>query len=262
MKNTNEWDINSNDAKNYIDICNKILESEELFSNFKTLPEYNVILEHVDYELGEEYLEYIKEVGEEIYNQNLNKFLENDLIGNPKKFLYDGVKISPSTLRYIKNSLDLSSLCEDQKISKIVEIGGGYGGLCKTLSVLCDFDEYVNIDLPEAVKIQEKYLQNFPEVYSRNKFIPCDQLIDIFDIDLLISNYSLSELSIESQLNYYDKVIKNSKVVYITYNLLLDHYSKENYNTIITKMKDDGFNFINDYCECGIFKNIIIAAKK
>ena len=262
MNNTNGWDINSNDAKNYIDICNKILESEELFSNFKTLPEYNMILEHVHYELGEEYLEYIKDVGEEIYNENLNKFLENDLIGNPKKFLYDGIEISPSTLRYIKNCLDLSSLCEGQKISKVVEIGGGYGGLCKTLSVLCDFDEYINIDLLEAVKIQEKYLHNFPELQSKTKFIPCDQLTDIFDVDLLISNYSLSELNIDAQLNYYDKVIKNSKVVYITYNLLLDNTSKDNYNVIMTKLKNDGFNFVDDYYECGVYKNIIIAAKK
>jgi len=262
MKNTNGWDINTSDAEKYIDICNKILEDEELFSNFKTLKDYNVILEHVDYELGLEYLEYIKEVGEDMYNQNLDKFLENDNIGNPKRFVYDGTEISPSTLRYIKNVLDLSSLCTGEKISKIVEIGGGYGGLCKTLSVLCDFDEYINVDLPEAVKLQEKYLKNFSDVFCKTKFIPCNELEDIGDVDLLISNYSLSELSVEAQLSYYDKVIKNSKVVYITYNLLFDNYSKDSYNTIISKMKEDGFNFIDDYYECGSFKNIIIAAKK
>lgn len=262
MKNTNGWSINTSDAQNYIDVCNKILENDDLFSNFKTLQEYNVILEHVDYELGQEYLEYIKQIGEEIYKENLDKFLENDLIGNPKKFLYEGKEISPSTLRYIKNTLDLSSLCGDQKISKVVEIGGGYGGLCKTLSVVCNFNEYVNVDLPQAVQLQEKYLKNFPEVYPRTKFVPCDQLEDIFDVDLLISNYALSELSLEAQLNYYDKVIKNSKVVYITYNLMFDNYSKNSYNAIITRLKEDGFNFVNDYYECGVYKNLIIAAKK
>lgn len=74
MENFNGWDINPNDAKNYIDICNKILEDDEVFSNFKTLPEYNVILEHVDFELGQEYFDYIQEVGEEI-----NEYVKNGI---------------------------------------------------------------------------------------------------------------------------------------------------------------------------------------
>jgi len=261
MENFNGWDINPNDAKNYIDICNKILEDDEVFSNFKTLPEYNVILEHVHYELGQEYFDYIQEVGKEIYEENLDQFLENDSIGNPKQFVYGNSKISPTTLRYIKNCLDLSSICEDEEINKVVEIGGGYGGLCKTLSVLCDFDEYVNIDLSEGLKVQEKYLKNFSNIYSKIKFIPCEQLDNISDVDLLISNYSLSELDIQSQLNYYDKVIKNSKIVYITYNLMVDNVY-DNYNLITSKLKDDGFTLYNNYRECGGTKNIIIVGKK
>jgi hypothetical protein len=261
MENFNGWDINPNDAKEYIDICNKILEDDEVFSNFKVLPEYNVILEHVDFELGQKYFDHIQEVGKEIYDENLDQFLENDLIGNPKQFVYGGGKISPTTLRYIKNCLDLSSICENEEISKVVEIGGGYGGLCKTLSVLCDFDEYINVDLSEGLKVQEKYLKNFSKIYSKIKFIPCERLDSISDIDLLISNYSLSELDIQSQLNYYDKVIKNSKIVYITYNLMVDNVY-DNYSCIVSKLKDDGFTFYNNYSECGNTKNIIIVAKK
>lgn len=261
MENFNGWDINPNDAKEYINICNKILEDDEVFSNFKVLPEYNVILEHVDFELGQKYFDYIQEVGKEIYDENLDQFLENDLIGNPKQFVYGDGKISPTTLRYIKNCLDLSSICENEEISKVVEIGGGYGGLCKTLSVLCDFDEYINVDLSEGLKVQEKYLKNFSKIYSKIKFISCERLDSIYDIDLLISNYSLSELDIQSQLNYYDKVIKNSKIVYITYNLMVDNVY-DNYNCIVSKLKDDGFTFYNNYSECGNTKNIIIVAKK
>jgi putative sugar O-methyltransferase len=211
--------------------------------------------------LGQKYFDHIQEVGKEIYDENLDQFLENDLIGNPKQFVYGGGKISPTTLRYIKNCLDLSSICENEEISKVVEIGGGYGGLCKTLSVLCDFDEYINVDLSEGLKVQEKYLKNFSKIYSKIKFIPCERLDSISDIDLLISNYSLSELDIQSQLNYYDKVIKNSKIVYITYNLMVDNVY-DNYNCIVSKLKDDGFTFYNNYSECGNTKNIIIVAKK
>ena len=255
------WDINPNDSGEYINTCKKIIEDSNIFDNFKSSKEYNVILEHVHYELGLQYYDHIQKVGKEIYDKYLNKFLENDQIGNPNQFFYGDSKISPTTLRYIKNCLDLSFLCDGQDVSKIVEVGGGYGGLCKTLSVLCNFDEYLNIDLPETVLLQEKYLKNFSEIYPKIKFVPCNELEDISNIDLFISNYSLSELTIETQLNYYNKIIKNSKIIYITYNLITDD-SMNNYNILISKLKDDGFKLEDNYFDYGSHKNTIIAGKK
>jgi hypothetical protein len=261
MKNVHGWDIRLSDAQNYINICDEIVKNDEIFSNFKSIEYYNSILEHVHYELGEKYFNHIQEVGKEIYDEYFDKFCENDLIGNPKKFMYGDSKISATTLRYIKNCLDLSFLCDGQGVSKIVEVGGGYGGLCKTLSVLCNFDEYLNIDLPETVLLQEKYLKNFSEIYPKTKFIPCNELEDIFNIDLFISNYSLSELTIETQLNYYNKIIKNSKIIYITYNLIVND-SIDNYNIIVSKLKEDGFKLEDNYFDYGSHNNIIIAGKR
>lgn len=261
MENVYGWDINPADSQNYIDVCENIIKNDENFSNFKSLEKYNCILEHVDHSLGQEYFAHIQEFGKEIYENNFNNFLENDLIGNPKQFLYGDKKISPTTLRYIKNVLDLSSICDDQKISKIVEVGGGYGGLCKTLSVLCNFEEYISVDLPQALKIQEKYLRNFSKIYPKIKFVPCNELEDTFNIDLCISNYSLSELTIETQLNYYDKIIKNSKIIYITYNLITND-SMNNYNIITSKLKEDGFKLEDNYFDYGYYKNAIIVGKK
>lgn len=260
MKKYHGWDVSENDIQNYVNACNLILQNDEIFSNFKSSEEYNVILEHVDQNLGNQYYEHVQQVGKEIYDENLEKFLENDSIGNPKKFLYGGKNISPTTLRYIKNVLDLSSLCGDEELTRIVEVGGGYGGLCKTLSVLCEFDEYINIDLPEVVEVQRKYLKNFSEIYSKIKFTPCNLIENITDVDLFISNYSLSELTVETQLKYYDKIIKNSKIVYITYNSITN--SDKNYNVLTEKMKDDGFKFDNKYRDYGHHQNVIISAKK
>jgi putative sugar O-methyltransferase len=261
MENAYGWDINPTDSQNYIDICESIIKNDENFSSFKSSKEYNIILEHVHYELGLQYYDHIQKVGKEIYDKYLNKFLENDQIGNPNQFFYGDGKISPTTLRYIKNCLDLSFLCDDQGVSKIVEVGGGYGGLCKTLSVLCNFNEYLNIDLPETVLLQEKYLKNFSEIYPKIKFVPCNELEDISNIDLFISNYSLSELTIETQLNYYNKIIKNSKIIYITYNLITND-SMNNYNILISKLKDDGFKLEDNYFDYGSHKNTIIVGKK
>ena len=263
MNNNYGWDINITDTEEYINTCKKIIENSNIFDNFKSLEKYNCILEHVDQQLGSQYYDHIQKFGKEIYEKYLDRFLENDQIGNPNQFSYGNKKISPTTLRYIKNCLDLSYLCDGEDISKIVEVGGGYGGLCKTLSILCNFDEYLHIDLPETVLIQEKYLKNFSEIYPKIKFIPCNELEDISKIDLFISNYSLSELTIETQLNYYDKTIKNSKIIYITYNLITND-SINNYNIIISKLKDDGFKLENNYVDYGYgnHKNMIIVGKR
>lgn len=246
MNTTYGWDIDLDCAQNYANVCNELVKDDEIFKNFKSSAYYNAILEHVNYELGGEYYNQIQKLGKDTYEKYLNKFLDNDLIGNPIKYNYAGVEISPTTLRYIKNTVDLISIYKDQKISKVVEVGCGYGGLCKTLSVVSNFNEYVNIDLPEALNVQKKYLSNFPEINSRIKFIPCNQLQDIYDIDIFISNYALSELDIASQLDYYDKLIKNSKIVYIIYNFIIDN-AQNNYNTIVSKLIKDGFELNTDY---------------
>lgn len=261
MDNVYGWDINPADSNNYINICKNILEDQEHFFNFKSLEMYNCILEHVDFNLGQEYFNHIQEFGKEIYDEYFDRFLENDIIGNPRQFVYGDKAISPTTLRYIKNALDLSSICEDQKTYKIVEVGGGYGGLCKTVSILCNFTQYINVDLPEAVKLQKKYLDHFPEISNKIEYVPCNELESIPDVDLFIANYSLSELNIETQMSYYDKLIKNSKVVYITYNLMTPN-CEDNYNLIVSKLIEDGFDLKNNYCDYGGYRNKVIVGIK
>ena len=72
---------------------------------------------------------------------------------------------------------------------------------------------------------------------------------------MFISNYALSELNIESKIVYYENVIKNSKIVYITYNSTID------YNLFVDMLKNHGFNFKSEYQDYGYHNNIIIAAK-
>jgi|LauGreDrversion4_2_1035121.scaffolds.fasta_scaffold05406_6 putative sugar O-methyltransferase len=260
MNNSYGWDVSVIDSNNYMETCKKIAEDDSEFETFKSNSKYQVILEHVDENLGSQYYNHIIKVGKDIFESHFEQFCENDSIGNPVLSFYDDKGISPTTLRYVKNCFDLSSLCAEYDIKKIVEVGGGYGGLCKTLSVLCDFEKYIQVDLPQAIKVQEKYLKNFPEVFSKVEFCPCNSLEDITDVDLFISNYALSELNIETQINYYQKIIKNSKIVYITYNSIIN--ANSNYNTFLTMLKEDGFELQDAYKDYGYHKNIIIAAKR
>ena len=215
------WNSPGDSNRLYVDICSQAAVDDDVFAQFKSIKAYTNVLEHVSKEQGTWYLETILEMTNDL-NDNLEEFKENDKYGNPAilgDYPETGV-ISPTTLRYIKNTFDMASLVGETPLSRIVEVGGGYGGLCKTLSVVCDFDEYVLIDLPEVVKLQDRYLSNFPDLHKKCVFVPCTETEEIKDVDLFISNYALSECDDETQAMYFDKLIANSKFAYLVYNVV------------------------------------------
>ena len=231
------WEAEEKYANEYLEICRRAVEDDEIFAKFKSIQGYKNILEHVTPRQGHEYLEIAMAMSEDALIENIDQFKENDEIGTPDKFSYDKIgKISPTTIRYIKNVFEMATLLQDTAVSRVVEVGGGYGGLCKTLSVVCDFDEYILVDLPEAVEVQRKYLSCFPELFAKCKFISCDDLEEIKDVDLFISNYALSECDYDTQVNYYDKLISNSKFAYIIYNLV--NFNDYYYNKFVETMSE------------------------
>ena len=231
--NNKKWKgWNSPDDSNqlYIDVCSQASVDDNVFSKFKSIQAYKNVLEHVLEDQGSWYLKTILEMTNDL-NDNLEEFKENDKYGNPSVNDYTGIgRISPTTLRYIKNSFDMASLVKETPISRIVEVGGGYGGLCKTLSVICDFDEYILIDLPEVIKLQDRYLSNFPDLHKKCVFVPCTESEEVKDVDLFISNYALSECDDETQAMYFDNLISNSKFAYLVYNVVnFREYKLENF---------------------------------
>jgi putative sugar O-methyltransferase len=255
MSNYKGWEAEEQIAIDYIETCRSAVEDDEVFAKFKSLQGYKNILEHVTPRQGAEYLQVAMEMAGDALLENLDVFKENDEIGSPDKFSYPETgKISPTTIRYIKNVFEMATLLGESPISRVVEVGGGYGGLCKTLSVVCDFDEYILVDLPEAVKVQEKYISCFPELYAKCKFVSCDNLEEVKDVDLFISNYALSECDYDTQVNYYNQLINNSKFAYIIYNLV--NFNDFYYNKF-TDMMNESFEFTTskDY------ENTVILAK-
>jgi len=249
------WTAEEQIAVDYLETCRSAVADDQIFTKFKSLQGYKNILEHVTPRQGAEYLQVAMEMAGDALLENIEAFKENDTIGTPDKFSYSETgKISPTTIRYIKNVFEMATLLGESPISRVVEVGGGYGGLCKTLSVVCDFDEYILIDLPEAVAVQEKYLKNFPELYAKCKFVSCDDVKKIKNIDLFISNYALSECDYDTQLNYYDKLVANSKFAYIIYNLV--NFNDFYYNKFTEKVSESfEFTTSKDY------ENTVILAK-
>jgi putative sugar O-methyltransferase len=213
-----EWEVPEVNAINYLKVCKSFVEDDTLFLNFRQNRLYQEILEHVTKEQSDLYISEMINA-DTLTEDQISKFRENDRVGNPVTFEYEQFgEMSPTTIIYIKNKLDIHNFLSDQKVDNILEIGGGYGGLCRSLSVLVNFENYLIIDLPEVNKLSEKYLSNFEELNGKTTQAFYDEVESVDGIDLLISNYAYSECTFELQKSYYDNIIVNADKFYITYN--------------------------------------------
>ena len=219
-----------NGYSDYIDLVNQAVNNEEIFKIFKSHNNYTGILEHVSQYQGQQYLFEINKYTK-LPNELWEQFLLNDSIGSPNKYLYElpiGNKyVSPTTLRYIKFSLDIINFIKNhvQKNGiNIVEIGGGYGGLCKVLLDICeyygiDIYEYTIYDLEDVSKLSKKYLDTIPHGKCDNlrtgTLVNCEPPSRI---DLVLAFYSYSEISEEFRKLYCETIISNSLHGYFAWN--------------------------------------------
>ena len=236
----------------YKQICLDASKNDEVFNTFKSHPTYTTILEHASAEQGESYLQYILRNNLDL--SYLDKFKENDLQGNASLHKYQepfGL-ISPSTLRYIKVLAELKNLFGSLDDFSICEIGVGYGGQAKMIMDYFKIKEYNFVDLPETLKLTERYLRKFD--YKNLNYYTSDTLPEK-KYDLIISNYAFTECSKSIQDVYLNKIINNSERGYITCNHISDLFQVDSYpkQELLTLLKDckekseEPITFSNNY---------------
>lgn len=184
---------------------------------FKSDKDYTGILEHVVPEYAILILEEIKKDFNDLFYNNLNIFISlaniNDTYGKTVKYDFKDFCIcSPSNIRYIYQSLSILSHMKNINLNDIdiIEIGGGYGGLCfylKKLSYLFEINikSYHIFDLLPVAKLQELYLKHL-DINN----VTSSALNDNYELknnSFLISNYGISEFDVIIRNEYYDKVI-------------------------------------------------------
>jgi len=147
----------------------------------------------------------------------LEEFRRNDKFGNPRTHSYGSIGLfSPTTLRYIKVAADLKKLFVTLDHARICEIGVGYGGQCRILSVLFRPARYILVDIQPVLALARRFLDNF-DVSSFVSYKTMDELEEEA-FDLVISNYAFTELQGGIQDVYLRRVISRSRCGYITYN--------------------------------------------
>jgi hypothetical protein len=180
---------------------------------FKSSPEYRIILEHCTEEHGNQYIAAIQERFGELYERNKGLLVDicraNDIYGNTIKCDFANfTTCSPSNLRYILHSflvLSYMKACMLKNVD-IIEIGGGYGGLCFFLHKLAGLfeitiDSYSIFDLEEPSLLQKKYLEGLGIVANMN-FLHIDSVKNLKKNSFLVSNYAFSEISMDLQKRY------------------------------------------------------------
>ncbi len=219
-------------------IAMNAVNNDTFFQNFKRDNIFRIVLEHVTNELGIQYIRSIKKLIEEnntFTNLSWNKYIENDIYGNPLKYDYSNQLndiqnistyiISPSTLRYICFGLQIYNYIKQigKNDISIIEVGGGYGGQCKVLTDICaqfniTIKKYTLIDLEGMSKLQQKYLdklniKNIVTLSNKDYFNKLDDTYDLF-----ISNYALGEFTTNVQNSYINNVLNRCGNYFITWN--------------------------------------------
>ena len=241
------WTLQDSAVVPYLSACRAAAQGSDFFKGFKSHPAYRHVLEHVSYEEGQQYLDEV----EIDYKDKLDEIKENDALGTPVTCSYDGVgTISPTTVRYLKNTSDIVNKF-GTSFDSIVEIGGGYGGLCKVMSSFVKFENYLLIDLEECNMLSRKYLSNFD---LPTMSYQAEEIVDVEDnFDLLISNYALSECNRETQMMYIERFVKNSDKFYLMHNNFHADNGNMSYEEFIDVMSDT--HEIEYYGEHGVDEN-------
>jgi hypothetical protein len=218
-------DYGSSGIHGYTSFCEIATAYDEVFANFRRHYQHRMYAGIEMFPLSapdqiisfqQKILDYIRACDPDIL-QSMKAFQEADGLGNP--ILLAGQQTSLVVTRYIKVAMDLRRLFGSLDGFRIAEIGVGWGGQCKIISTLWKPASYSLIDLPEVIGLATKYLKGVDAGAVRGignatrGFPP-----GMGELDLVISNYALTELPLALQTAYYENLIRHSKRVYITDN--------------------------------------------
>ncbi len=200
-------------------MCSNAASDTEIFSNFRNLPDYKNILEHVDKDLAIKYYRNIKQISS-LSDQDIFKICDKlSKVGKPElvKIINTQNPISTSSLRYLNVALQIKREFKQKKFERVIEIGPGYGGQSIILEEFFMIDHYSFIDLPEVNELIKKFVGASSVNFTYNTGILEGDFNDK-KYDLVISNYAFSELNSKLQKKAINEIINNSKFCFMINN--------------------------------------------
>jgi hypothetical protein len=205
------------DSTPYTSFVSSTIVSKTGLNTFRKDYRYRLILEHVDYVLGFEYLRRLTPATLDFYREN--PLLENlSKVGSPRVFYYPKLGwISPTIVRYLYVNQRIQDLFGERSVQKVAEIGIGFGGQFAVTSRSLKAKEFSMYDLPMVLDLAKKTLEK-AELFSSAFVKKSISLVVPEPYDLVISNYAFSELPEAVQREYIAKILVTSRCGYITMN--------------------------------------------
>lgn len=258
-----DWAIrDTKRAQAFLQLCRDSVKDNDVFNNFRSKQAYNEIIIPKTQNECEMYLKRFKTEYVALM-QFRKQFQENDIVGNPSKVdMPEFGLVSHDTLRHMNTLGELIKYFGQMNKFNIVEIGGGYGGLCKTISCVVKYKEYTLIDLPEVQSLSQKYLKSFNSMKNMNvKYLNSNRLTDINlnrRYDLLISEFTLSEMNTKAISYYINTVLMRATNCYLVMNLW-DEDAKKSFIDILKKL----YRLVEEFPEYpkGEWPNYVIVCK-
>ena len=210
------WLTSEDSIARYKDALYLATTKDDAFAQFRRLAGLREIVEGVPDVVGRGYHEKLcAQIGHDALEVEWERITKNDKYGNPTL-----VELAPhghaasTTMRYAWNVTDMDRHGVVLDEADIVEVGGGYGGLCRMIHEYYKPRSYTIVDLPEALALAKRYLAEFG---IQPTLVSCYEY-DQRPIDTFISNYALTELSKDVQDKYVNQLMTHAVCGYVTYN--------------------------------------------
>jgi hypothetical protein len=194
----------------------QFLQNQNITGVFGVSKEYGLLYCQ---SLQEEFPEEVVKIQQGIYNEMFSEFHR---VGNPEFFYSDILQrpMNANTVRYFYHALLIKKYMEKKfpgKALQVVEIGGGYGGLCFWLTKLAttSIEKYEIIDLQTALQLQKVCLESWKVscTYTDNPFSWKKE-----NTTFVISNYGFSEFNQMYQTIYTQTILSKCEGGFMIWN--------------------------------------------
>ena len=132
-----------------------------------------------------------------------------------------------------------------EQITHIIEIGAGYGNLCRLIHNFGYVGKYTIVDFPEMLVLQRDYLTR-ASVYNDNiNFSPLsieDIIPNTKDVSILIGTFSISEMPLQTR-NLLKDYYRNFDYLFIAHNSVMDGIDNFEYFSELGSFLQDDFEF-------------------
>jgi len=202
------------DIPRWRELAREAAEGGEVLKNLRRYSVVRSIVDTNDYFHGLAYLDEILSAIGNFQKWSLSDLqhiaTELDSLGSPICYKYRRFgTATPLSLRYLATALDIHQRFGFTELSRVCEIGAGFGGQILVLARLKPLDTYDVHDLPEVAGLTLRYLREFGVNAVAKDF--SGHYVAHLEYDLVISNYALSELQRDAQLHFIERVVRRSK---------------------------------------------------